>query len=66
MNADEKIWRYLKSAGLNDFGVAGLMGNLFAESGLNPKNLQNPYEKKLGISTLLVSGIIGAIIAFGK
>ena len=36
MNADEKIWRYLKSAGLNDFGVAGLMGNLFAESGLNP------------------------------
>lgn len=34
MNADEKIWRYLKSAGLNDFGVAGLMGNLFAESGL--------------------------------
>lgn len=28
MNADEKIWRYLKSAGLNDFGVAGLMGNL--------------------------------------
>lgn len=29
MNADEKIWRYLKSAGLNDFGVAGLMGNLF-------------------------------------
>lgn len=24
MNADEKIWRYLKSAGLNDFGVAGL------------------------------------------
>lgn len=26
MNADEKIWRYLKSAGLNDFGVAGLMG----------------------------------------
>ena len=48
MNADEKIWRYLKSAGLNDFGVAGLMGNLFAESGLNPKNLQNTYEKKLG------------------
>ena len=50
MNADEKIWRYLKSAGLNDFGVAGLMGNLFAESGLNPKNLQNTYEKKLGMT----------------
>lgn len=24
------------------------MGNLFAESGLNPQNLQNTYEKKLG------------------
>lgn len=40
----------MKSAGLNDFGVAGLMGNLFAESGLNPKNLQNTYEKKLGMT----------------
>ena len=28
--------------------AAGLMGNLFAESGLNPHNLQNTYEKKLG------------------
>ena len=33
---------------MTDAGVAGLMGNLFAESGLNPKNLQNTYEKKLG------------------
>ena len=24
------------------------MGNLYAESALNPKNLQNSYEKKLG------------------
>ena len=24
------------------------MGNLYAESGLNPQNLQNSYEKKLG------------------
>lgn len=32
MNADEKIWRYLKSAGLNDFGVAGLMGNLLQKA----------------------------------
>lgn len=26
------------------------MGNLFAESGLNPCNLQNTYEKKLGLT----------------
>lgn len=42
------IWKYLKSQGLTDAGVAGLMGNIYAESGLNPKNLQNSYEKKLG------------------
>lgn len=45
---EEKIWNYLKSKGLNDYGVAGLMGNLYAESALNPRNLQNTYEKKLG------------------
>lgn len=44
----EKIWNFLKSKGLSDCGTAGLMGNLFAESGLNPQNLQNSYEKKLG------------------
>ena len=47
---EEKIWNYLKSKGLNDFGCAGLMGNIQAESGLNPKNLQNTYENKLGYS----------------
>lgn len=45
---EEKIWNYLKSKGLNDCGTAGLMGNLYAESGLRPNNLQNSYEKKLG------------------
>ena len=44
------IWGFLKSQGMTDAGVAGLMGNLFAESGLNPKNLQNSYEKKLGFT----------------
>lgn len=43
----EQIWNYLKSKGLSNHGTAGLMGNLFAESGLNPKNLQNTFEKKL-------------------
>lgn len=44
------IWRYFKGRGLNDFGVAGLMGNLFAESALNPRNLQNSYEHSLGMN----------------
>ena len=47
-NNEEKIWNYLKAQGLNDCGAAGLMGNLYAESGLSPTNLQNTYEKKLG------------------
>ena len=44
------IWRYFKEKGLSDFGVAGLMGNLFAESALNPRNLQNSYESPLGMN----------------
>ena len=46
----EQIWNYLIGAGYNKFGAAGLMGNLYAESGLNPANLQNTYEKKLGMT----------------
>ena len=48
---EEKIWNFLKSKGLSDYGAAGLMGNLFAESGLNPQNLQNSYEKSWGTLT---------------
>lgn len=49
-NNEEKIWNFLKSKGLNDYGAAGLMGNLYAESGLNPCNLQNTYERSLGFT----------------
>lgn len=48
MSNEKIIWDYLKQKGLSDYGAAGLMGNLYAESGLNPQNLQNTYEKKLG------------------
>ena len=50
MNTEEKIWSYLKAQGLTDAGAAGLMGNLYAESGLRPDNLQNSYEGKLGMA----------------
>ena len=46
----QTIWNFLKSQGLSDCGIAGLMGNLYAESGLQPNNLQNTYSKKLGLS----------------
>ena len=49
-NIEQKIWQYFKAKGLNDFGIAGLMGNLYAESALNSKNLQNVFEKKLNMT----------------
>lgn len=49
-NNEEKIWNYLKGKGLNDYGIAGLIGNMYAESGLNPDNLENAYERKLGFT----------------
>lgn len=45
-----KIWKYLIGKGLSECGVAGLMGNLHAESALAPNNLQNTYSKKLGMT----------------
>lgn len=44
----EKIWNYFIGKGLSKYGVAGLMGNLEAESGLNPKNVENQLESKIG------------------
>lgn len=49
-NTEEQIWNFLKRKGLNDYGTASMMGNMFAESGLNPKNLEQIYEKKLGMT----------------
>jgi len=47
---EKAIWDYLIERIPNPFGVAGLMGNLYAESGLNPANLQNSFNTKLGMS----------------
>ena len=48
MTNEKAIWDFLTAQGLTQAGAAGLMGNLYAESGLNPTNLQNSYESKLG------------------
>ena len=48
MDNAQKIWGRLRAAGLTQAGAAGLMGNLQAESGLKPDNLQNSFETKLG------------------
>ena len=46
--SDEKtIWNYLMGKLDNEYAVAGLMGNLYAESALRSNNLQGTYERKL-------------------
>ena len=47
---EEQIYNFLIGNGLTPAGAAGLMGNLYAESGLKPTNLENTYEKALGLT----------------
>lgn len=54
------IWNFLKSKGLNDYAVAGIMGNLKEESGLDPCNLQNSHNKKLNISDADYTAVVDA------
>lgn len=66
---EERIWNYLTAtAGMNACGAAGLMGNLYAESGLIPTNLQNTYEKKLGYTDAAYTAAVdsGAYTNFAK
>lgn len=46
------IWNFLKKEGFNDYGAAGLMGNLDAESGLRSNNLQDTYSREFGLSDI--------------
>ena len=65
---EERIWNYLTAAGMTAYGAAGLMGNLYAESGLIPTNLQNTYEKKLGYTDAAYTAAVdsGAYDNFAK
>lgn len=55
---EKVIWDYLYSKIGNAYGVAGLMGNLYAESALRPNNLQNTYEKSLGLTDALYTAAV--------
>lgn len=44
------IWDRLYAEIQNPYGVAGVMGNFKAESNLRANNLQNSYEKSLGMT----------------
>lgn len=51
METSYVIWNYLKGKGLSDYAVAGVMGNLYAESGLRSDILQHYYQKDLGMTS---------------
>lgn len=42
------IWQRLKTKGMSENGIAGLMGCWKNESNFNPINLENKFEKKYG------------------
>ncbi|MGN0998138.1 MAG: phage tail tip lysozyme [Faecousia sp.] len=46
----EKIYNFLKAQGFTDAGAVGTMANVKAESAGRPDNLQNSYEKSLGMT----------------
>lgn len=48
-DSEKTIWDKLYAAIGNAYGTAGLVGNLYAESALNPQNLQNNGNTKLGM-----------------
>ena len=48
-NADQFV-KHFEMIGLNPPALCGLMGNIFAESGLIPNNLQNSYEDILDMT----------------
>lgn len=54
------IWDCLKANGLSDYGAAGLMANLKAESGLNPCALQHSYKRKLGYTDATYTAAVGS------
>lgn len=55
---DKQIWDFLKSKGLNSYAIAGIMGNLKAESNLRPNNLQNSFERKLGYTDVSYTQVV--------
>lgn len=65
---EKEIWDYLYSKIGNKYGVSALMGNLYAESGLNPINMENHYEKKLGYNDKTYTQAVdnGTYKNFGK
>lgn len=46
---EKTIWKYVIAKISNPYGAAGILGNLYAESGLRPNDLEGTAEKRLGM-----------------
>lgn len=58
VNNEDKIWKYLRSKGYSKEATAAIMGSLVNESGLKSNNIQNSYERKLGVSDASYTSMI--------
>ncbi|MEO7364547.1 MAG: phage tail tip lysozyme [Candidatus Saccharimonadales bacterium] len=58
-NFGEQIFTYLVSKGLSPVQAAGVMGNLQAESGLNPARVQNTKTPSGDSDTMVINGTTG-------
>lgn len=47
---EKEIYDYLIKNGMTSEGACGMMGNMMAESGLRFNNMQDSFEKKLGVT----------------
>ena len=48
MTTEQTIWTFLKNKGLNNLAVSGIIGNLYAESGLQSNNLEDTRNRDFG------------------
>lgn len=47
-STSKQVWDFLRSKGFSEYATAGIMGNIWAESGMKSTNLENYYEWSLG------------------
>lgn len=57
---EKQMFDFFLAYGLSAEGAAGLMGNLYAESGLKSNNLQNSFEKRLQTTDALYTLAVDA------
>lgn len=63
LTTERKIWEYLYNEFKNRYAVAGIMGNLMAESAFLPNNVQNSFEKKVGSDEVYTAGVDNGTIS---